>query len=288
MNDEPYLNVLLSNKLPLIKMPKTGNMIHFASFSNILTNSDGSIIESIYEPIRRTIANGDYVIPITARPARITRILSKKLGLSTWVAYGGGTVCINDEIILDKIIDTKIVKVICDIANKNGMGMISDIDGVISCDNTENIFARYEAAIFQQEKPILAFDVNGSHRKIILTVPNQFRKQVTNFLGIIKSELTRILGDDLKTDINNLFIAITHASCYIEITSTHKSYGVSVVRDKLNIPFERTSGTGYSGDDIDLWKSVAFPIAMNFTPSLFSKDVIFKAVSFAEVLEKLS
>ena len=278
----------MTNKLSLIKMPKIGNMIHFASFSHILTNSDGTIDESIIEHINNAISKGDYVIPVTARPAGITKLLSEKLGLNTWVAYGGGTICLNGEIIFDKTIDREIVKVICKLAHDNGMGIISDKDGVISCDNPENIFARYESALFQQAEPILSFNANDDHRKIILTVPNQFRRQVTNFPGIIKSELIRVLGEEFKVAINNLSISITHASCYVEITANRKSYAVSVLRDKLNIPFERTSGTGYSGEDVDLWKSVAFPIAMNFTPSMFSKEVIFKASSFAEVLDKLS
>lgn len=288
MNDDNYLNALLSNKLSLIKMPKSGNMIHFASFSNILTDSDGLILQSVIEPIQRSISAGDYVIPVTARPAAITKTLCEKLGLETWIAYGGGTVCLNNEIIMDKVIDPQIVDVICKIATENGMGVISDKDGIISCDNQENVFARYEMAVFGQLKPVLDFNQNDNHRKIILTVPNQFRKQVMNFPGIIKSELVRLLSGDLRTDINNLSVAITHASCYIEITAARKSYGVDIIRTRLDIPFERTSGTGYSGDDIDLWKAVALPIAMNFTPSIFSKDAIFKTASFAEVLNKLS
>jgi len=286
--EEIDLNILLSNKLPLIKMPKTGNMIHFVSFSNILTNPNGSIIDSINERIKRVLDDGDYVIPVTARPSRITKILSDKLGINTWVAYGGGTICIDGQIVVDKLIETEIVKQICELAKDNGMAVISDKDGIITSDNPENIFARYEAAIFSQSEPIQIFDLNDDQRKIILIVPNEFRRQVANFPGIIKSKLIRILGDDHKVAINNLSIAITHASRYIEITAAHKSYGISVVRDKLNIPFDRTSGTGCSGDDVDLWDSVAFSIAMNFTPSMFSKDVVFKASSFAEVLDKLS
>ncbi|MDR0591487.1 MAG: HAD hydrolase family protein [Candidatus Nomurabacteria bacterium] len=286
MNDIE-ISALESNKLHLLKLADNGPMVFFSGVSNVLEDKDGKLISEVKVAAEAAMKRGHFVVPVTGRPDKATKRLASELGTNNWVANAGSTICVNGKIVASNTLDGDIVKTICELAGKNGLDIMGDEDELVTCSNPQNVYARWEAALFGQASAIKRFNASAEHKKMILLVPNNFRKQLTSLPEIFRSELKRILGSSYFKQVDNLSILVSHAGRYVEIYPARKSHAINIVRDQLGVLFENTVGVGYSGSDADMWGAVSIPVAMKFAPSIFTKDAAFQAKTMVEVFEKL-
>ena len=225
----------------------------------LLDHSTRTIPESTKKAINQARANGHEIIINTGRPPCLFYGLDKELGISSYVAANGRYAVHNGEVILNKKIDTELIRKVVDFAEKNRIDLgFEGLHGFKRQTTFSDLYLKFSEN-FHLEVPDL---------------DEEF------YLNNDVYQMTLYYDKDDYIRFEELFPSLTFAySCPygIDVNSKGglKEEGIVAFMNRFDIPEEDIIAIGDGHNDITMFNFVKTSVAMGNAKDFVKKHATY-------------
>lgn len=208
------------------------------------------MLDSTKQAIRKLRENGHLVVLATGRPKSFLNDEIKNLNFDAYITSNGANIEVNHKIIYNKTIDIETLKEVISMSKK---------------EEIDYVFEGYEFSYFSNlntesiKKLIRIFSISNKYLKDTWDCKDILSNKM---VLIFKNELQKELSIDLLKDKFNFMRHPGQTSYDVYFKDCTKADGIKVLLDYLKISIEDTFAFGDGTNDIEMFQSVKYGVAM--------------------------
>lgn len=241
-------------KTILLKRKLKNTKIIFIDIDGTLTNSKKEVTEKTAKAIKRVVNKGIKVIITSGRNSAYCKDVSEKAGATPIVISSNGTSIFdyeNNKTIYKNVIEKEKIIKLYEFAEKNNLGMMMNSLKKAYCNSNVIDKEKYNVEKIKKEEI-----VQKQITQVVMKVKHQ--DEITKTKDIVNEQGLKIFYFSKKFSINE------KVDCSIDIINedVSKGTGINNLLKKLNIKKEETVCIGDYKNDIDMYNSCGYKVAM--------------------------
>jgi Cof subfamily protein (haloacid dehalogenase superfamily) len=209
-----------------------------------------SVLDSTKEAIKKLRENGHLAVLATGRPKSFLDDEITKLDFDAYITSNGAYIEVNHKIIYNKTIDKKIIEEVISMSKNEGMDYV-----------------------FEGHELSYSSNLNTANIKKLIrnfSIPTKYLTDSWNIKDISSNKMVLIFDNDIQKELSiellkDKFNFMRHPgqiSYDVYFKDCTKADGIKVLLNYLNISIEDTFAFGDGINDIEMFQTVRYGIAM--------------------------